>query len=63
MNINLKLKNARIEKELSLSELSSLTGIAKSTLQRYETGSTKKIPIESISLLEKYLHLTPGYLM
>lgn len=63
MNINLKLKNARIEKGLSLSELSSLTGIAKSTLQRYETGSTKKIPIESISLLEKYLHLTPGYLM
>lgn len=63
MNINLKLKNARIEKGLSLSELSSLTGIAKSTLQRYETGSTKKIPIESISLLEKHLHLTPGYLM
>lgn len=63
MNISIRLKQARENKELSLSELSTLTGIAKSTLQRYETGSTRKIPMEAISTIEKVLNLPTGYLM
>lgn len=63
MNISIRLKQARENKELSLSELSNLTGIAKSTLQRYETGSTKKIPMDAISIIEQALNLPVGYLM
>ena len=63
MNVNERLKYIRNKKNISLSELSKMTGIAKSTLQRYETGSTRKIPLEAISIIEKSLFLDAGYLM
>ena len=37
--------------ELSYSELSKLTGIPKSALQRYATGETEKIPIDRIEAI------------
>ncbi len=58
-----RLKEKREERDLSLFKLSQLTGIPKSTLQRYENGTTKKIPIEAVSLIEKALGLPTGYLM
>lgn len=57
------LKTEREKACLSLSELSKITGISKSTLQRYETGTTKKIPIEAIPTIERALKLRPGALM
>ena len=57
------LKTARTEKDISLSKLESLTGIPKATLQRYETGTTKKIPLDAITIIEKALNLPSGYLM
>ena len=63
MTINERMKQARESAGVSLSDLSALTGIAKSTLQRYETGNTKKIPIDAISIIEKILNLSTGYLM
>lgn len=39
-DISKKLYEVRTEKDVSLSKLSNMTGIAKSTLQRYETGAT-----------------------
>ncbi len=47
-NLSRKLLDAREKSEMSLSELAARTGIAKSTLQRYETGVTKKIPSDAI---------------
>lgn len=58
-----KLKAERENAGMSLSELSKVTGISKSTLQRYETGTTKKVPIEAISTIENALNLTQGFLM
>lgn len=63
MNVNERLKYIRNKKNVSLSELSKMTGIAKSTLQRYETGNTKKIPLDAITAIEKALFLSTGYLM
>ncbi len=63
MMITNKLKVEREKADISLAALSKITGISKSTLQRYETGTTKKIPMEAISSIEKALKLTPGYLM
>lgn len=63
MNIGEKIKKARSGADLSLSKLSEITKISKSTLQRYETNSTKKIPVDVITVLEKALKLQPGYLL
>lgn len=58
-----RLKAKREEKNMSLSRLSELTGIPKSNLQRYETGTTKKIPMDVIANIEKALGLNTGCLM
>ena len=63
MKLVSKLKGARIAADVSLSELSKVTGISKSTLQRYETGATKKIPIDAVPIIENALNLPTGYLM
>lgn len=43
-----KLKNSRKKRKLSLDEVSKNTGIPTRTLQKYETGEIKKIPLEVI---------------
>ena len=58
-----KIKLRRLERGLSYQELSDLTGINKSTLQRYETGFIKKVPINQVQIIAKALNVTPGYLM
>ncbi len=56
--------NAAIEKSgLSYPELEKLAGISKSSLQRYATGATKKIPIDCLEKLAKVLNLDPAYLV
>ncbi len=61
-DIHKRLLETRTEKKISLSQLAAMTGLSKSALQRYETGYTKKIPLEAIHLIEKSLHLSPGAL-
>ncbi len=63
MDIPKEIKKIRENSGVSLSELSKMTKIAKSTLQRYETGTTKKIPMDAISSIEKALNLPTGHLM
>lgn len=58
-----RIKNRRLELDLSYQELSDLTGISKSTLQRYETGFIKKVPVNQIELIAKALRVSPSYLM
>lgn len=62
-SITENIKNAIDEKKLSYSELSKSTGIPKSTLQRYATGTTKKIPIIAINKIEAALGVKKGTLM
>ena len=53
-----------IEKSgLTYAELERLTGISKSSLQRYATGGTKKVPIDSIESIAKATHTDKSYLM
>ena len=53
-----------IEKSgLSYPELERLTGISKSSLQRYATGVTKKIPIDCIEKIAEATHADARYLM
>lgn len=58
-----RLKKSREEAKLSYKALESLTGISRSTLQRYETGKSTRITMEKIKLIAKALNVTPYYLM
>lgn len=50
---NKKLKKSRLKRKLSLAEVAAQTGIPATTLQRYEDGVTKKVPLEAIKKLCK----------
>lgn len=63
MTVSKKLKHAREYCELSYADLAQLTGIAKSTLQRYETGSTTKIPLDAIEKIATALKTSPQNLL
>lgn len=58
-----RLKGCREKNNISLSELSAATGLSKATLNRYESGTTQKIPLSRISVIAKGLHVSPAYLM
>lgn len=51
------------EKKISYGELSGLTGIPKSALQRYVTGETPKIPIDRIEIIAEALGVDAEYLV
>lgn len=47
----------------SYQELEGLTGIKKSTLQRYASGTTTKIPITAIEKIAKAFNISPRIIM
>ena len=59
----LRIKKAIEDKGLSYVELSKLTGISKSSLQRYASGETTRIPIGNIEIIAKCTGVTARYLM
>ncbi|MFV0517403.1 MAG: helix-turn-helix domain-containing protein [Aminipila sp.] len=61
--IVLRIKNRRIELGYSFQDLANLTGMSKSTLQRYETGGIKNIPLDKLKTLAKSLNVTPEWIM
>lgn len=48
---------------LSYGELSKITNIPKSALQRYATGETEKVPIDRIEAIANATNVTSPYLM
>ena len=49
--------------QFSYTDLSNLTGISRSALQRYLTGETKKFPLDRVELIAKALNLPMAYVM
>ena len=49
--------------DLSYLELEKLTGIKKSSVQRYASGVTTKIPLDVIEKLSKAFNVSQEYLM
>lgn len=47
----------------SYQELEKITGIKKSSLQRYASGATAKIPLDVIEKLSKAFNVSQEYLM
>ena len=50
-----RMKTRREELNMSYQTLSEKVGISKSTLQRYETGITKKVPADALEKIGKAL--------
>lgn len=58
-----RIKERRMELGYSFQDLADLTGMSKSTLQRYETGGIKNIPLDRLKDLAKALRVTPEWIM
>ena len=58
-----RIKTRRLELEYSFQDLANKTNMSKSTLQRYETGAIKNLPLDKLEVLASALQTTPAYLM
>lgn len=58
-----RLSEAITASGYSYPELEKMTGVSKSSIQRYATGETKKIPIDFLEKLAEVLHTDIRYLM
>lgn len=58
-----RMKKRREELNMSYQTLSDKVGISKSTLQRYETGYIKNMPVDKLEDIAKALCVSPAYLM
>ena len=64
MSIRSERIKALVEKsDLTYQEIEKLTGIKKSSLQRYASGATTKIPLDVIEKLSKAFNVSQEYLM
>lgn len=58
-----RIKSKRLELNMSYQDLSDKTGISRSTLQRYETGYIKNLPIDKFELIANALNISASSLM
>jgi transcriptional regulator with XRE-family HTH domain len=58
-----RIKSLIEQSKLTYQELEKVTGIKKSSLQRYASGVTTKIPLDVIEKLSKAFDVSQEYLM
>ncbi|MFR5643205.1 MAG: helix-turn-helix domain-containing protein [Clostridium paraputrificum] len=58
-----RIQSKRIELKLSYQDLANKTGLSKSTLQRYETGSIRNIPLDKLEILANALEVSPMWII
>ena len=58
-----KIKKLIADSGKSYRELEEITGVSRSTLQRYAAGVTSKIPMDVVQKLEEALGVPRGYIM
>lgn len=63
LTIQEKLKDLRVERRLTLEELSERTGISRSALGNYETNDYKDISHYNIVILAKFYGISTDYLL
>ena len=63
LSIQEKLKDLRVERGLSLEDLSRATGLSKSALGSYESNDYKDISHTAIITLAKYYNISTDYLL
>lgn len=63
MSFSEKLANAMKDRQMSTRQLSELTGIPKSAIQRYTSGETEKIPIDRMIRMAEAMGIDPAFVM
>jgi len=63
LTIQERLKDLRIEHNLTLEQLADLTGLSKSSLGNYETDNFKEISSYALIKLAKFYNVTADYLL
>lgn len=58
-----RIKQLRLEKNLTLEQLAERIGSTRQTVHRYETGEISNIPSDKIELIAKSLMSSPAYIM
>ena len=62
-DISARLLETIQKRQMTYGDLATKTGIAKSAIQRYATGETKKIPLPRLEALADALDVSAAYLM
>lgn len=63
LTISERLKDLRVERKLTLQQLSKATGIACSVLHRYENIDCKNIRVSSVIALANFYGVSADYLL
>lgn len=63
MAIGDRIKKRREELGLTLEAIGNQLNVHRSTIKRYESGDTQRIPLKTIEKLAAILKTTPEYLM
>jgi len=63
VNLGEKIKNRRLELDLTLEEVGNIVGVSKSTVMKWETGYIENMRRDKIALLAKALHVSPLWIM
>lgn len=63
MKIDEKIRNRRLELRLTIEQVADRVGVAKSTIQRWESGYTASIKQSKLMALAKALCVPPTYLV
>lgn len=58
-----KIKELRLERNMTLEQVGDIVGVGKSTVRKWETGMIANMKRDKIALLAKALGTTPQYLM
>lgn len=58
-----RMRLRRLELGYSYQDLADRTGLNKSTLQRYETGKTEKLPLDKAEIIARALETSVEYLL
>ena len=63
MEINERIKELRLQNNLTLEEVANIVGVTKATVQRWESGLIANMRRDKIASLAKALHASPGYIL
>lgn len=63
IEIGKRIKQSREEKDMSLQDVANLTGVARSTVQRYEAGRIDKIKLPVIESIARALEVRPDWII
>ena len=63
MDLKDKIRERRLELNLTLEDVARVVGVGKSTVRKWETGYIENMRRDKIAKLAEALHTTPAYLM